>query len=413
MRVHLALGLLSTITLGCNDRSVGVLDMREDGTFTQRFGDGIGRKIDILFVIDSSASMEEEQRGLGKAFPGFMQGLETIPALSWRIGVTTTDLGSFGYSLATCEGSGDGGRLRKGHASCGAPSETFLWRDKNGTNAPGGDVERAFSCMADVGTDGCSFEMPMRSARETLTAELGAGGFLRPDAALAVVIVTDEDDCSVVDPSVLAPGAPGMGPAGIRCFTQGVVCDEGPSDPTDTGVRSGCQPADGGPLETPETLVDFLAGMRPAGLDRVVVAILAGPPTPVAVGVDGTGRLTLLPSCVSGFGKAAPAVRLETAANELGDAGLFASLCDGDFAPALESLGNRIGDVIEARCLFAAPANADTTPECSVVSDDAPLPACEGHETGACWRLVADGTCASGWSLEAPGADVEISCVTE
>jgi hypothetical protein len=159
--------------------------------------------------------------------------------------------------------------------------------------------------------------------------------------------------------------------------------------------------------------VDFLAGMRDAGLDRVVVAILAGPPSPVAVGMDSSGRPLVLPSCTSGFGAAAPAIRLETAARELGDAGLFSSLCEGDFAPALDTLGDRIGDVLEARCLFATPANAETAPECSVIADGTTLPACDASSPGACWRLLSDGACASGWSLEAPGELVEVSCVTE
>src|SRR5437763_1643988 len=55
----------------------------------------------------------------------------------------------------------------------------------------------AFSCMASVGATGCGFEHQLEAVYAALHNNLTENkGFLRDDAILAVVFVTNEDDAS-------------------------------------------------------------------------------------------------------------------------------------------------------------------------------------------------------------------------
>lgn len=53
-------------------------------------------KLDILFIVDNSVSMETEQQRLGARLANFTSKLSN---LDWQIGITTTDIDSFNYGL--------------------------------------------------------------------------------------------------------------------------------------------------------------------------------------------------------------------------------------------------------------------------------------------------------------------------
>src|SRR5262249_36871147 len=108
-----------------------------------------------------------------------------------------------------------------------------------------GTTETVFACMAKLGTTGCGLEQPLASLRRALdpTNTLNAN-FLREDARLAIVFVSDEDDCSAKDPAVFDATADGMaklGPPNHRCTVYGVTCDGDP-DLRHFGVRQNCKP---------------------------------------------------------------------------------------------------------------------------------------------------------------------------
>lgn len=384
-----ALGCL--LVLGaCTEHPVSAVTGTRTGWFTQRFGPDADRRVDALFVVDSSGSMREEQHALGVAFPAFARALDGLEA-DWRVAVTTTDLGAAGHALPGCADGGDGGLLRP---VPGREHDPWLWREGGATNAPGGDVEGAFAAMARVGTGGCGFEMPLGAAARALDAP----GWRRDDALLAVVIVTDEDDCTVRDPAVLDPANEALGPpTDLRCFAAGVACDVGPDDPLATGPRDGCRPSGDG-LEDPLAFAAALAGRAPG---RSLLAVVAGPPSPVVVGVTTAGERDLLPSCSSRFGRAAPAIRLGAAVGAAGQEGLFASLCDGDLAPVLDAVGDRIGRVLGHRCLADRPAEPI---DCVVLVDGQPT---------SSWHLEETPDCPSGLSLalDAPTAStIDLTC---
>lgn len=137
-------------------------------------------EVDILWVIDSSGSMSEEQQKLSDNFASFMQYfLES--GLDYHIGVTTTD----------CD-SNDSGRLEQ------AAGVRFITPD---TPNP---IE-TFRQMAVVGTNGSSDERGRQAAWLALNDPNLSGynsGFYRDDASLHVIVISDEHDHTTNDPTI-------------------------------------------------------------------------------------------------------------------------------------------------------------------------------------------------------------------
>ena len=130
--------------------------------------------------------------------------------------------------------------------------------------------------------------MPLYATKLALDERVSDGtnaGFLRDDALLAIVILTDEDDCSREDDDVTLPF---------------------PGEP--------CTPAD---LESPQRYVDFLDTLT-GDRAKWAVAVIAGPT-----------------ACSSEFGDAVEATRLKTFVDATGQNAVFSSICEGDLSIAL------------------------------------------------------------------------------
>jgi hypothetical protein len=150
-------------------------------------------KIDILFVVDNSASMEDEQVALAAAFPQFVSVIEnytnhTGQHLDYRVAITTTDVTWVDIFIPM---AGNDGKFVNGN--CPQWPNGRGWLQRGDT-----DVSGAFSCAAKVGIDGSGFEMPLEGAKLALIDRIPNpnGNFLREDALLAIVLLTDENDCS-------------------------------------------------------------------------------------------------------------------------------------------------------------------------------------------------------------------------
>ncbi len=154
------------------------------------------RKIDFLFVIDDSESMVDEQQLLIDGFPGFMEGIrETIEEFDFHVMVVGTSAQEMSFD--PCENRLGTGRVRSAEGEdCGLLTD-FLdgQRYLDETHE---DLEGAFSCIADMGSDGNGDEKTVWSLANALTEYNGAGqcneGFRRDDALLVVTIITDEED---------------------------------------------------------------------------------------------------------------------------------------------------------------------------------------------------------------------------
>ncbi len=178
----------------------GTYDTEQTDTFKQ----GSGQEVDVLIVVDNSGSMGEEQNNLANNFSSFVQDANATWKTDYHIAVTTTDMedakhsGKFqgsprfvtnkdvsaiGPSLKVgANGSGNEQGLAAAQAALSAPLTTELKPPKECNSA--NDCTKPLDCMASVITPGKKY----------------CGGhnmeFLRKDATLEIVIVSDEEDGS-------------------------------------------------------------------------------------------------------------------------------------------------------------------------------------------------------------------------
>lgn len=241
--------------------------------------------MDILFVIDNSGSMEQEQVNLGENFPRFIEVLDDFDQdLDYRVGLTSTGrdynwvmemLG--GITIPESQDGGDNGALLE---RC---DMTQRWIE----DTDPGRVD-TFDCAAELGDSGPSKEMPLAVVKQAFSDRISDGtnvGFLRDDALLALVILTDEDDCSYEQSVTL-----GMGES---------LCDD--------------------QMETVSTYIDFLDTLTGAR-GRWAVAVIAGET-----------------DCTSDFGGAEEAVRLKEFVTQAGANAVLSSICEADLSVGLQA----------------------------------------------------------------------------
>jgi hypothetical protein len=370
--------LIAALAAGCDAQRlyVGVVPVPDDphigdqadaspGTFTPM------RSADILFVIDDSSSTLQMQQNLIRNVPAFMTGLMAPPGLpSLHVAVVSTDLGAGDGSLGGCDSTGgkQGVFQYAARGACTAssldPGATFI-SDVAGVRNYRGSLEDVFSCIAPLGQSGCGFEHQLAA----ITRALGADGrpppaenegFLRPDAFLVIIVVTDEDDCSA------APGSPlfdttgtsldsPLGPAvSFRCNEFGHLCGGArpPRRPpsgnaSEVVTLDGCTAAEHEGMLIPVRLIAEQVRSLKRHPDRqVLVAAITGPKAPYAVQWSSSGptgattpRPRVAPSCTGADGiAAAPAVRIHQWVEAFGLNGLVLPICADDYAPSLDRL---------------------------------------------------------------------------
>ncbi len=397
-------GLSIALTPACLERSLESVAPCTRSSVTQRIQANYVDTVDLLFLIDDSGSMEDEQRALQREIPRLVEVLASgdrdrdgvqdfRPVRSLHVGVVSSDMGT-GFasprSLGVCRhGSGDDGVLRRTSTGCVEhPSGVFDFMQ-------GGDSTsfvRDVSCVTNLGTGGCGLEQQLEATLKALTPAtptawtapgyapprfldpesgtytlpghaLGANaGFVRQGSVLAVVLVTDEEDCSAADTSMF-----GDDPAAAARFGPDVQlrC-------TRLADRSA------GVLHAVERYVDGLTGLRAEPSLLVFSAIVGLPedlvPARDAESIDFTGILAdprmryaetgerenfLVDACTRSeggvlVGSADPARRiLETAAglSARGASVSLASICSADYGPAIDGVIAKIADALNGACL--------------------------------------------------------------
>lgn len=384
------------------------------------------KNLDILFVIDNSASMADKQQSLAENFPRLVEALDTLDggAPNLHIGVVTSDMGTaslndapeppVGSGIGACSGMGDNGLLHTGSPDLHG---TFISITHNldGTVETNfdGDLGTVFSAIAQVGDTGCGFEQHLSAMQRAFENEQNAG-FLRDDANLAVVFLADEDDCSLAHAGMLGTDDPNLGPLdSYRCTKFGVVCD--PDDPDHPNAdQQNCRPrADSPYVSDVQPFADALIALK--GDERkVMVATIAGDPNPFTADLapppnGGTPLMTLEPSCTfsepdGSTAIAAPAVRLAAFADLFPGRTTSTSICNADLSGALGQIGQTTKRLVGDPCLSdtadlldADPDQPGLQPGCETVDirDSAPdqptqLPACDASHTSDCYAFVAD-----------------------
>lgn len=377
MRRIFTLGSLGLATLalatGCPGREVAEVDPQPQKEELKDIPVEINRDIDILFVVDNSGSMQEEQNSLNNNFNRFINVLNNIEGglPNVHIGVVSTDTGAGPFNIQNCTGNGDNGSLQSApRGSCQPPAGSFISDIANSdgtrmTNYPGSQsLADTFTCIAALGTSGCGFEQPLESMRRGLNGSNPANaGFLRPNAFLAVILITDEDDCSTENNQMFDTSQNGisdmLGPlSSFRCFEFGVVCD--PDTPRTPGPRQNCTPREDSQfMYKVQDYVDFLKGLKDDP-SQIIVAGIIGNATPVRVGTNEMSNPTLEPSCQSASGEAAPGVRLQTFLDNFPQRNTVTTICNEDLSDALTVIANLLAKVIGNPCLEG---NLDTDPE--------------------------------------------------
>ncbi len=383
------------------------------------------RDIDLLFVVDDSPSMLDKQKNLVANFPAFVNVLGSLPGglPNLHLGVITSDMGvttstgQMGSPVVSCTGSGKGGNLRIGTAPVDGAYLVDVadgaGRDTNYT----GTLADAFTAMASVGANGCGFEQTLGAMRAALDNNPANAGFLRPDALLGVVFVTDEDDCTISDPTIFGPESLALGPRqSFRCTRFGVTCAQGgaTSDAmNEVGAKSQCSD------NTASTLIDpvmpyreFLLGVKGGDASQVIVAGIMGDSEPVAVELRTIpGSPTIAPalahSCTyqgeptaenpSGTEVADPGTRLQTFFSVFPGRSTITTICQRDLSDSLQQIGQLVTSSLGSGCIGEAIADADAEtpgfqPDCiveDVVGTTATaIAACGPTPTGTCWSLV-------------------------
>jgi len=301
----------------------------DDGGIKYDVGGGSGgpgdsptgcEKVDFVFVIDNSGSMEDEQNNLIQSFPGFMETIQsTLQGQDHHIMAVDTDglFGDQGVQQWPCSPDPDcciDGCTQYPAGVCnGHPCFEWTECDKaigggrvsTPLNEPcdiqGGnrymidgqpDLTGTFECMARVGMNGDGMEVQMEALLTALGPLNAPGecneGFVRDDAVLVIVLITDEED-----------------------------------DPTDQGIDYD-ENSPGDPAQWKQTVVEIKNG----DANAVVVLGLVGDP-------DLPGGLCQPLQGTSPVGaEASP--RLRQFVELFGGHGIWASVCSPDYGPFFE-----------------------------------------------------------------------------
>ena len=314
----------------------------------------MNRDLDLLFVVDNSETMGGRQLALTHSFNKLMTHLEFvdggIPNL--HVAVVSTDMGVGDNAVAGCNFAGDDGKLQASPQSpgCPAPSDAFL-RDydvfgERSTNFGEADRNEAFACISTLGTGGCGFEQPLRAMRRALDgSNPDNDGFLRNDAVLGVVVLTDEDDCSVFDSNMFMPDQDGEVDK-YRCFANGVTCSD--------DVRSRYTGCGSNPYSDymPHVVdyADFVSGLK-FDPEAIVVTGMMGDSSMVEVEVSLDNKPQLIPVCVEDGAPTYPAVRLQHFIDESTPRGEIAPLCGDQPLDALSSTARQLRKALGTICL--------------------------------------------------------------
>ena len=441
----------------------------------------VNKDVDILFVIDNSGSMGEEQATLAQNFESFINVLEE-PGVeaNYRIAVTTTDNGN-----PWCQGTGpEAGKARL--TSCLSRPTEFVfngammvdafaeaceavcpaewtnieiqpsvvtgdseerarpWLEniEGRTNLPEGlTTTQAFQCFGPQGIDGCGFESHLESMWKALRRSTTDGdpmfGFIRSNAILSIVHVTDEADCShnndhetIFLPEgnrVFWSDQDAASPTSAVCWNAGVQCDGNGCQSVNLDVNGNQVEGDPEkeavlrPLSRYTEIVQQLENQKQEITpdQEVLVALIGGVNSDGSVSYQESltdpqfqADFGIGPGCESSAGRAVPPVRLREFAEEFQVAGAnnMFSICDADYSPALRAIATAIADQVKPACMPACVADNDPVtpdvldPSCTLIQEaprddgtfeETNIPECNGDEVpegfNVCYQaLVGD-----------------------
>ena len=393
----LALVAFVPVLYACTSRTLDRPVLVPDHTYDRSFAQTINRNVDLLFLVDDSSSMRLTQTNLVQSFPAFVTALKAaqsgMPNL--HLAIVSSDMGAGDGSVASCDSNnGKNGIFQyTPRGTCTASGlntgATFI-SDSGGVKNYTGTLESVFGCIAPLGEMGCGFEHQFAAITRALGVD-GRGsapaenqGFLRPGADLAIVLVTNEDDCSAVPTASFGDGPNGrvplfdttsntdmasqLGPpANFRCNEFGHLCRNDDITPAAAPTRSA-------PLNDVNAMVSYASCTSNDNLyllsvvdtanrlktlktdpNKVIVAAITGPAAPYVVtwkapstsdsscGAASCPWPVIAHSCTAADTSFAdPAVRITQLANQFGSNGIVASICTNSLAAPLQTIAQAI-----------------------------------------------------------------------
>lgn len=318
-----AAALLAVFAAGCNQTKLDALPATHSEI---HFQGGEKPPVDVVFVVDDSGSMREDQQKLGENFASFIQHFTALN-LDYRLAVITTDVAH-------------DDRKGKFHGGVITPETP--------------QADRVFLENVAVGTEGSPAEsglVAIRMAFQDPDAVAHNGDFLRPDAILAVVIVSDEEDFS----------------------------DGDSSEP---------DPADAPPVDE---IVSFLLSLKDGDPAKVIMPVIVGDIPDGCTGADGV--------------KAEPGFRYHEAATALN--GSKSSICSDDFATVLDEIGSELAGLVTAFPL-------DYTPDPETITvrvDEVIVP--HSETSGWYWDTNVGGIAFAPSAIPEACAKIEVSYAVE
>lgn len=138
------------------------------------------KKLDILWVIDNSGSMDDEQAALGSNFSSFINDF-VDSGIDFKMAITTTDTSH---------------ETKRGKMVPGSEKLTSAFAQTEEA-----EFKKTFEKLVQVGTVGSGYEKGLEASEWFI---INNPSYLRKDAYLAVVILSDEEDQSVRSPEEYA-----------------------------------------------------------------------------------------------------------------------------------------------------------------------------------------------------------------
>lgn len=279
----------------CADKGADISILSSTDTFFQ--ANAVNNKLDILWMMDSSGSMAEEQANLADNFNAFISDFVT-KGYDYNITVAGTDAWTYEYNQGASNQKLV--RFRDGDIYTATTS------DNSGTyliNMLTSNIIDTFKKNIKVGTYGSGDERAFDSIRQSLISPVNTGyNFRRNDAFLAVIIVSDEEDFS-------------------RNSATQDGCNGNPRP-------VGCQDQNLRPISDYTSFLDTYTSSEPTDRKYSVSAI----------GIFDSACLAANPSSDDHMG-----IRYAALANETN--GVLGSICDTNFSQNLNDIQNRISEL--------------------------------------------------------------------
>ncbi len=371
------------------------------------------KKVDLLFVIDNSGSMAPVQDQVNGDVEALVDPL-IADGLSLRIGITTTDMGNPQCSadstkpamgnlvLSSCIDRVEAGDFTFEGVDppidastvctdfCGfddsgfqvTPTATDVdpdpvprpWIEVDGGDSNLGEqsVIGALRCFLPQGVAGCGFESPLEAMYSVIvgseTPDDPNYGFIRGDARLIIVMITDETDCSL-DPDwkdifqtnkVFWNHPMDPKPVSAVCWRAGVTCTGSPAEFDDCVADNHDINGSSGVSDSSAVLyplsryTEQLTALK-GDTESVELHLIAGVPagystgTPITYSEDApdpdfVDSFGIGPGCVSATsGPEVPPVREREVAETLaGGARPVYSVCASSYVPAFTAIAESI-----------------------------------------------------------------------